>query len=331
MIDMTKFTVVRYGDRTNGRDNLGALSFSLDSPLAERTENHQALATGTSYNPHTSEHSEWLTKVCVFFFTMKPIGVFFGDTIRINRKYPTARCNTGIGRDVGCDMSIGLDARVWHGHWLALRKRLRLSKEAPMLGKYPPVVSNSWCGIDYEKCQESFSTLSLSCDTLSQGNSQLSQYSNLSDDDRFMYKAEVKTISEIAALTSSEKVEVKDDPFTCKCGSYNTGSTQRFVFWDRQCAEIIGITVSELRNQMIDEGEDDPKAFPLTLDMLLARTMTLRVKSVSINVGHDPDNLQVLTPSKRLSTDLDLDVLESPLYKTTQLSSSKMTKHIKIE
>ncbi|KAF1898371.1 hypothetical protein Lal_00042062 [Lupinus albus] len=56
----------------------GALSFSLDSPLAERTENHQALATGTSYNPHTSEHSEWLTKVCVFFFTMKPVGVFFG-------------------------------------------------------------------------------------------------------------------------------------------------------------------------------------------------------------------------------------------------------------
>ncbi|KAF1868123.1 hypothetical protein Lal_00018639 [Lupinus albus] len=36
--------------------------FSLDSPLAERTENHQALATGTSYNPHTSEHSEWQTK-----------------------------------------------------------------------------------------------------------------------------------------------------------------------------------------------------------------------------------------------------------------------------
>ncbi|KAF1897960.1 hypothetical protein Lal_00032722 [Lupinus albus] len=62
MIDMTKFTVVRYGDGTNGRDNLGALSFYLDSPLAERTENHQALATGTSYNPHTSEHSEWLTK-----------------------------------------------------------------------------------------------------------------------------------------------------------------------------------------------------------------------------------------------------------------------------
>ncbi|KAF1892576.1 hypothetical protein Lal_00011043 [Lupinus albus] len=74
MIDMTKFTVVRYEDETNGWDNLGtsgALTFSLDSPLAERTENHQALATGTSYNPHTSEQSEWLTKNKVMYISWK--------------------------------------------------------------------------------------------------------------------------------------------------------------------------------------------------------------------------------------------------------------------
>ncbi|KAF1860446.1 hypothetical protein Lal_00037791 [Lupinus albus] len=47
---------------------------------------------------------------------------------------------------------------------------------------------------------------------------------------------------------------------------------------DRQCVDIIEIMASELRNQMVAEGEDVPKAFPLTLDMLLARTMTLRVK-----------------------------------------------------
>ncbi|KAF1889540.1 hypothetical protein Lal_00024867 [Lupinus albus] len=70
MIDMTKFTVVRYGDETNGRDNLEALSFSLNSPLAERTENHQALATGTSYNPHTSEDSEWLTNISMKWNTI---------------------------------------------------------------------------------------------------------------------------------------------------------------------------------------------------------------------------------------------------------------------
>ncbi|KAE9604527.1 putative nucleic acid-binding protein [Lupinus albus] len=160
----------------------------------------------------------------------------------------------------------------------------------------------------------------------------------------------------------------------------------RFVFWDQQYVDIIGISASELRNQMVAEGEDDPKAYPLPLDMLLARTMTLRVKvqpsynqcfvirlsenptlinsidgqfgllelhtgstseelkgkchvndifqyeySVSITTDHDLDSLQVLTPAKRMSTDLGLDLPESPLYKATQLSSSKVAKHIKIE
>ncbi|KAF1862590.1 hypothetical protein Lal_00014130, partial [Lupinus albus] len=50
------------------------------------------------------------------------------------------------------------------------------SQTQTSLKKYPPTMSNSWCGsklliddkiLDYEKYQESFSTLSLSCDTLS--------------------------------------------------------------------------------------------------------------------------------------------------------------------
>ncbi|KAE9601064.1 putative nucleic acid-binding protein [Lupinus albus] len=52
----------------------------------------------------------------------------------------------------------------------------------------------------------------------------------------------------------------------------------RFVFWDRQCVDIIGVSASELKSQMLAEGKDDPKAFPLVLDELLARTMVLRVK-----------------------------------------------------
>ncbi|XP_019460029.1 PREDICTED: uncharacterized protein LOC109359788 [Lupinus angustifolius] len=185
-------------------------------------------------------------------------------------------------------------------------------------------------------------------------------------------------------MKCTKKFEVKDGPFTCKCETYNQRSTQgktvsvyrykldikvihlngsgRFVFGDRQCADIIGIPASELRNQMLAEGEDDPKAFLLILDTLLARTMALRVKvqssynqssvirlsenpiliktivdqfgileSVSVTADHDPDNLQVVTPAKRMSDDLDLDLLQSPLYKSTQLSSSKVTKHIKTE
>ncbi|KAF1874358.1 hypothetical protein Lal_00008563 [Lupinus albus] len=96
--------------------------------------------------------------------------------------------------------------------------------------------------------------MSLSCDTLSQCNSQLSQYSNLSDDDRFLYKAAVKSINEISSLTSTE------------------------------------------------EGEDDPKSFPLVFDELLARIMVLRVKvqpsynqSCVIRLSEDPNLIKKST------------------------------------
>ncbi|CAL0303463.1 unnamed protein product [Lupinus luteus] len=199
-------------------------------------------------------------------------------------------------------------------------------------------------------------------------------------------------------MKCTKNADVKDGSFTCKCGTYNMNSTPRykldikvvdkhgsgrFVFWDRQCADIIGVSACEFRSQMLAEGEDDPKAFPLTLDMLLARTMALRVKvqpsyhqssvirisedqdlikyvmdqilinghatsdnvkgnsnvndslqietSLSVTANHDPDRLQVVTPAKRLSLDLDLDMLQIPGYYSTQLSSSKVTKYIKTE
>ncbi|KAF1862839.1 hypothetical protein Lal_00040108 [Lupinus albus] len=269
-----------------------------------------------------------------------------------------------------------------------------------LIGKYPHSISNSWCGskilIGEEIPNIDKYKQSLSCDTLSHSNSQMSQYSNLSDDERFMYKAEVKSITEISAITSSEeitcvtvgttgmfvvgkhgwyyegctkctkKTDVKDGPFTCKykldIKVIHQHGSGRFVFWDRQCADIIGVSASDLRDQMVAEGEDDPKAFPLILDELLARTMALRVKvqpsynqssvirlsedpnliktildqivifqSVSITADHDPDLLQVLTPAKRLSADIDVDLIQSPLYNSTQLSSSKVAKHINID
>ncbi|KAF1893763.1 hypothetical protein Lal_00002287 [Lupinus albus] len=303
-------------------------------------------------------------------------------------------------------------------------------------GKYPHSISNSWCGskilIGEEIPNIDKYKQSLSCDTLSHSNSQMSQYSNLSDDERFMYKAEVKSITEISAITSSEeitcvtvgtttmfvvgkhgwyyegctkctkKTDVKDGPFTCKykldIKVIHQHGSGRFVFWDCQYADIIGVSASDLRDQMVAEGEDDPKAFPLILDELLARTMALRVKvqpsynqssvirlsedpnliknildqivifqptnsddmkaksdindsfqldsvsashiffykiytakSVSITADHDPDLLQVLTPAKRLSADIDVDLIQSPLYNSTQLSSSKVAKHINID
>ncbi|KAF1862603.1 hypothetical protein Lal_00014143 [Lupinus albus] len=57
-----------------------------------------------------------------------------------------ARCNTGIGRDAVCGMSIDLDARVWHEHWLALTQGWLLVKfcvEVPYIERLP---SNRWIG-----------------------------------------------------------------------------------------------------------------------------------------------------------------------------------------
>ncbi|KAE9603804.1 putative nucleic acid-binding protein [Lupinus albus] len=181
-------------------------------------------------------------------------------------------------------------------------------------GKYPHSISNSWCG------------------------SKILIGEEIPNIDKYKqrYKLDIKVIHQ-----------------------HGSG---RFVFWDCQCADIIGVSASDLRDQMVAEGEDDPKAFSLILDELLARTMALRVKvqpsynqssvirlsedpnliknildqivifqSVYITADHDPDLLQVLTPAKRLSADIDVDLIQSPLYNSTQLSSSKVAKHINID
>ncbi|KAF1881945.1 hypothetical protein Lal_00038589 [Lupinus albus] len=183
-----------------------------------------------------------------------------------------------------------------------------------LIGNYPPIVSNSWCG------------------------------SKLLIDEE---------ITNIQKYKDRYKLDIKVN-HEHSCG--------RFVFWDSECSDINGIYASELKNQMLAEGEDDPKAFPLVLNELLARTMVLRVKvqpsynqssmirlsedpnlikkvrdqigvfeSVSITTDHDQEQFQVVTPAKRLSTEFDLDLLQSPVYNSTQLSSSKMTKHMKRE
>ncbi|KAF1862320.1 hypothetical protein Lal_00026848 [Lupinus albus] len=113
------------------------------------------------------------------------------------------------------------------------------------------------------------------------------------------------------------------------------------------------------RNELqFKEGEDESKAYPLSFDFLLAKTIAIRVKvqasynqssairlsedpnliktildtigiSISITADHDPDHIQVVTPAKRLSPDFDIDLLQSPIQNSTQLSSSKVAKHIK--
>ncbi|KAF1888822.1 hypothetical protein Lal_00036864 [Lupinus albus] len=85
----------------------------------------------------------------------------------------------------------------------------------------------------------------------------------------------------------TKKADVKDGPFTCKCGHFNQISIPRYK---------LEIKINHEHSCGRFKGEDDPKAFPLVLDELLARTMVLRVKvqpsynqSSVIRLSEDPN------------------------------------------
>ncbi|GAU28074.1 hypothetical protein TSUD_223150 [Trifolium subterraneum] len=82
-------------------------------------------------------------------------------------------------------------------------------------------------------------------------------------------------------------------PYKCKCEEQvnepiprykvelyvQSGDSQyRFVFWDAECADIIDKSAAQLRQTMIEEGEDDPMVYPADLDKMLNLKMALRVK-----------------------------------------------------
>ncbi|KAI5392407.1 hypothetical protein KIW84_076988 [Lathyrus oleraceus] len=58
----------------------------------------------------------------------------------------------------------------------------------------------------------------------------------------------------------------------------NGESKYRFVFWDSECAAILGMTAEFMHNSMVENGEDDPMVYPDELEMLLNKKMAFRVK-----------------------------------------------------
>ncbi|KAE9602130.1 putative nucleic acid-binding protein [Lupinus albus] len=51
--------------------------------------------------------------------------------------------------------------------------------------------------------------------------------------------------------------------------------------------------------------------------------------AVSFTAEHDPDHLEVITSSKRMWGELDLDLAQSPLQSSSGISSSNVAKHMK--
>ncbi|KAI5409399.1 hypothetical protein KIW84_055000 [Lathyrus oleraceus] len=50
-----------------------------------------------------------------------------------------------------------------------------------------------------------------------------------------------------------------------------------FVFWDRECTELLEISVAQLRQTMVEDDIHDPLEFPFVLDQLLGHEFAFKV------------------------------------------------------
>ncbi|XP_058728348.1 uncharacterized protein LOC131600162 [Vicia villosa] len=59
---------------------------------------------------------------------------------------------------------------------------------------------------------------------------------------------------------------------------FHLDTSYKFIFWDRECQQILGISAAQMRDTMIQAGITDPLDFPLKLDAMLDLDLALRVR-----------------------------------------------------
>ncbi|CAI8608211.1 unnamed protein product [Vicia faba] len=50
----------------------------------------------------------------------------------------------------------------------------------------------------------------------------------------------------------------------------------KFIFWDKDCVKLIGKSALQMKNELIEVGEDDPLEFPYALDAILKQELAIR-------------------------------------------------------
>ncbi|CAI8588969.1 unnamed protein product [Vicia faba] len=113
-----------------------------------------------------------------------------------------------------------------------------------------------------------------------------------------------------------------------------------FIFWDGDCIKLIGKSALQMKDELIEVGEDDPLEFPFALDAILKQELAIKLlptepssQDEPISFTHEPLSASAdydhavgnssRTPSKRT---LPNDVED---IKSVQLSSTKLVKDIK--
>lgn len=64
------------------------------------------------------------------------------------------------------------------------------------------------------------------------------------------------------------------------------GDKSDFVFWDKECRQILGVTADTLRKTMQEVGEDDPLIYPKHLTIYLALSWRCVLSISHIIISH---------------------------------------------
>ncbi|KAI5416558.1 hypothetical protein KIW84_041564 [Lathyrus oleraceus] len=176
----------------------------------------------------------------------------------------------------------------------------------------------------------------------------------------------------------SSKAPNPEKAYECSCGQKveqpiprykieiyvsNGESKYQFVFWDSECAAILGMTAEFMHNSMVENGEDDPMVYPDKLEMLLNKKMAFRVKvqptfsqasvwklcddeafvkeiendyivedqTLSASGENDPESIILMTPAKDVVIADKGEEVDFEASGATQLSGTKPSKKLKIE
>ncbi|XP_058776686.1 uncharacterized protein LOC131651016 [Vicia villosa] len=120
--------------------------------------------------------------------------------------------------------------------------------------------------------------------------------------DRASFECEAEHFTEAEIFRYKIEIEVT-----------HVGNSCNFLFWDRECELLLGLSASQLRHTMIKAGIHDPLEFPLALDQMLDCKMAFKVKwqprwknaSVVMLLKNDPF-------VKELADQFDTDEMKQP-------------------
>ncbi|KAI5411958.1 hypothetical protein KIW84_056865 [Lathyrus oleraceus] len=215
-----------------------------------------------------------------------------------------------------------------HGEDVNIVVLLQNARIKAAKGGFPLNVSNAWSGtkliindisnVEIKKLKDSLNAElpKLSSSSLQVETTQTSQYS---DFDKFIWKAEVISLAEIAMLKQettcvtiaklekfevgnsgwyydgcaecTKSVAIKDGKLKCYANHISSEPVpryklevlgvdgkfkSRFVFWDSDCFKLIGKSALQMKNELVEAGEDNPLEFPFGLDAMLKKELAIR-------------------------------------------------------